>query len=250
MAQEEPTVLGVTTIMNQTPSQIPTQTPTPLPTLTPTSVIFSTPKNNYTIAIFGDSMIDTMGERLEYLEHSLKKKYPKTNFQLYNYGIGAQTVEQGVARLNSSLDYKDRHYPPLTQINPDIIILGSFAYNPFSPYNRDQHWLQLTKLTEEAKKITPNIYLLAEIAPLRSDFGKGPGGVNWETNTAWTHSGHIIEQLENVLGLSKTLNIPIIDAYTPSGGKKIYVNPHDGIHPSVAGHEFTADIITEKLIFN
>lgn len=220
-----------------------TPTPTPIPEK-PHS------KNSYSIAVYGDSMVDTMGERLEYLEHSLKRLYPRVHFKLYNYGIGSQNAEMGLGRWNSRLDYQDRHYPTISEVGPDIVIVGSFAYNPFSPYDRDRHWLGLTKLVQQAQTITSNVYMLAEISPLRGDFGKGPMGVNYDADTAYTHSGWIVEQLENVIGLSKSLNVPFIDVFNPSKGHPEYTNPSDGIHPSVSGHEFTADIIAKTLQLN
>jgi len=234
-------------------TQIPTRTSTPSIKPTPTPIRLS--KQSYTIAVFGDSMVDTMGERLEYLEHALKRKYPGVNFTLYNFGKGSENVEMGMTRIGSGLNYQDRHYPPLTEIRPDILIVGSFAYNPFSPYERDRHWLGLTKLVKQAQIIADKVYMLAEIAPLRSDFGKGPNGVNWDNNTSYVHSGHIIEQLENAVALSRNLNVPLIDAFdkTVNGdkeGNRSYVNPSDGIHPSVAGHEFTAELIASSLNLN
>lgn len=251
--QQQSAVLGESTILSSTPTPQPTVIPTPQPTSqpqpspTPEVPKIIPKKNDYKIAVFGDSMVDTMGERLEYLEHALKRKYPGVNFTLYNYGKGSENVEMGLDRLNSELHYQDRNYPALTQVKPDVLIIGSFAYNPFSPHIRDRHWIGLTKLIEQAKNISPAVYMLAEIAPLRDDFGRGPNGVNWDTNTAYEHSGHIIEQLENAANLAKNLNVPIIDVFHSSGGNKTYVNPSDGIHPSAAGHEFTAEKIAGSL---
>ena len=254
-------VLGVQTL-GETPS--PTTAPLPSPSLTstPLSIVSTTPqaptptyskphaKNNYKIAVYGDSMVDTMGERLEYLEHSLKKIYPNINFTLYNYGKGAENVEMGLDRWNNALNYQDRHYPSIVDFKPDIIVVGSFAYNPFSPYIRDLHWVGLTKLVKTAKTVTPNVYMLAEIIPLRNNFGKGPNGVNWDENTAYKHSGRIIEQLENVVSLSGNLNVLLINVFKQSIGRSGLTNPSDGIHPSVSGHEFTSDIIANTIQLN
>ncbi len=237
-----------------TPTQIPqpTSKPPPQPTVetpppTPSESVPIPVKKDYSIAVYGDSMVDTMGERLEYLEHALKSRYPGVNFTLYNFGKGSENVEIGLSRWGSPLNYQDRHYRPLTEIKPDILIIGSFAYNPFSPYDRNRHWVGLTKLVEQAKSVSPHVYMLAEIAPLRSNFGRGPNGVNWDETTAYTHSGHIIEQLENAVSLSKNLGVPLIDAYHGSRANPSYTNSSDGIHASVAGHEFTANLIATTL---
>lgn len=248
-ANNQEKVLGATeeATISPTPTIIVSPIPTPEPTTIP---LKPHSKNSYSIAIYGDSMVDTMGERLEYLEHSLKRLYPSVNFTLYNYGVGAQHVETGLGRWYSRLDYQDRHYPSITEVHPDIIVIGSFAYNPFSPYDRDRHWIGLTKLVQQTQTVSPNVYMLAEIAPLRSNFGKGPMGVNYDENTAYTHSGWIVEQLENAVGLAKTLHVSLIDAFNPSKGHPEYTNPSDGIHPSVSGHEFTADIIANTIQLN
>lgn len=236
--------LGPTITPTSEPTLIPTIEPTVIPTIEPTTNLT---KSSYTIAIFGDSMEDTMGDNLEYLSQSLKNKYPQTSFHFYNYGIGAENVEAGIARLSQELHYQSRNYPSLTSLKPDILIIGSFAYNPFAPYDRDRHWLKLSELVQNAKNISAKVYILAEIAPLRSNFGQGPNGVNWPADVAYTHSGHIIEQLENAVGLSRSLNVPLINAFYPSRDTTGYVNPSDGIHPSVSGHQFTADIITQTI---
>lgn len=211
-------------------------------------------KDNFKIAIFGDSMIDVMGDGLPYLEKALKKKYPEVEFTLYNYGMGAQNVDEGLNRFDKDYKYKTRSYSSLATLDADIIIVGSFAYNPFDPFDRDKHWLSLTRLVEKAKDTHADVYLLAEIAPLRSDFGRGPQGVNWERVTAYEHSGKIIKQLENAVGLSKNLNVILINTYEKSiisaktEGKREYVNLSDGIHQSIKGQEFMADEIANALV--
>ena len=239
-----PAVLGEQSVAETAPIAMPTAMPTAYP---------QPPKDEYSIAIYGDSMVDTMGERLEYFEHELTARYPGVTFHLYNYGVGSQNVYDGLKRWNKPLRYMDRDFSAITELKPDIIIVGSFAYNVLVPHDRNAHWLGYTELVQRAQKITPIVYMLAEIAPMRRGFGFGPNGVNWEPATAWSHTEKIIEQLENVLGLSRTLGVPLIDAYTPSlqegskEGRRELVNPSDNIHPSVEGHLFIAKIIADTV---
>lgn len=225
----------------------------PTPTLTPSPTPIILPKKSvYSIAIFGDSMVDTMGENLEYLEKVLTNKYPQTKFNLYNYGIGGQNVEQGLARFESSYVNRERHFPPLPALNPDILIIGSFAYNPFPTHDRNRHYALLKELLAKAKILSTRIYLLAEIAPLKIGFGKGKNGVNMPEEAANEQAIHIIEQLDDVINLSVSENIPLINVYYLSRidgtfGDPYYVNPDDGIHPSVPGHIFTAELIVQKI---
>lgn len=254
---EAPEVHGIatealpTTIPTNTPEPTQTPFPTSFPTSTPTPIVLS--KDLYTIALFGDSMIDSMGTDLSNLNDKLIKKYPKTRFSLYNYGISSENLDAANERFEHELHYSNKNYRSIPDIKPDVIILGSYAYNPFSPYDRDRHWVALTKLIRQAQKWSKNVYILAEMAPLGKDFGKGPNGVNWSDTARLIDSKHITEQLENAISLSKDLDIPLIDVYHnslipgTSTGQKKYVSSGDGIHPSVEGKELIAEKILQTL---
>lgn len=212
----------------------------------------TTKKKSYTIALIGDSMIDTMGENTEYLQASLSKKYPATTFHLYNYGIGAQNVQMGLDRFSSAFNNRERHYPSIPDLHPDIIIVGSFAYNPFFPHDKNRHYTVLTQLVKQAKTVTPAVYILVEIAPLRENFGKGQHGPNMTEDAAIRQALAITEQLDNAIAVGNSLGVPVINAYSPSKangnyGSGVYTNPDDGIHPSAAGHTFTANLIARTL---
>src|SRR3989344_6896937 len=243
--KEEESVKAVSTSVILSPAPELTLTPSPTPIIFPK-------KSSYSIAIFGDSMVDTMGENLEYLRDTLTNKYPQTAFNLYNYGIGGQNVELGLARFESPFTNRERQYPPLPVLNPDTLIIGSFAYNTFSTHDRNKHYTVLKELISKAKALSSEVYLMAEIAPLRTGFGKGKNGVNMPENTAHEHALHIIEQLDNAVNRSVSEKIPLINVYYESRidgkfGDPYYVNPGDGIHPSVAGYSLTAEAIVLKI---
>ena len=200
-------------------------------------------------------MVDTMGENLDYLQETLSNKYPQTKFKLYNYGVGGQNVEQGLARFEIPFTNRERRYTALPALNPDILIIGSFAYNPFSTHDRNKHYTLLKELISKAKNLSSQVYIMAEIAPLKTGFGKGKNGVNMLEKTAYEHALHIIEQLDNAVNLSVSEKVPLINAYYESRigeefGDPYYVNPDDGIHPSVAGHSLTAETIVLKIKLN
>ena len=89
ISSDEKSVKGVySPIAAESPTLTPALTPSPIPLSTPILTPIILKKTSYSIAIFGDSMVDTMGEKLEYLQETLGKKYPQTKFDLYNYGVG------------------------------------------------------------------------------------------------------------------------------------------------------------------
>lgn len=223
----------------------------PSPKLTP-SPKPSPEKSSYTIAAFGDSMVDTMGENLDYLDKAMMGRYPTTKFKFYNYGIGSQNVIEADKRFNLPFIYQTRNYPAIDQIKADIIIVSSFAYNPLSPYDKKTYSSGLTNLIKKSQATKAKVYLLAEIAPIKEGFGKGIGGVNWGEEETKTQVKNILEQLQEAIRLSKTLNVPLIDVFTKSQidgkyGDKTYVGTHDRIHPSIEGEIFMADIIADTL---
>ncbi len=230
------------------PSASQSATPKATPATNSAITLKQPNKASYTIAAFGDSMVDTMGENLDYLEKNLKTKYPKTTFKMYNYGIGSQNIVEGSNRFHNPFSYKTRNYPPIDQINPDIIILGSFSYNPLTPHDRTIHKQKLESLINEARQTKAQVYVLAEIAPLRSGFGRGPGGIDWQEEMIQTQVEHILEQLDDTVSTANSQNVYLINAYKASRtdgryGNRIYVSSHDGIHPSIEGQIFVANQI-------
>ena len=110
----------------------------------------------------------------------------------------------------------------------------------------------LNNLVAQAKATGEQVYLLAEIAPLENNFGKGPHGVNWPPELANPQAAHIVEQIQNAISLAAATNTPIVNAYHesilgPKFGNPTYVNSDDGIHPSVQGHVLTANLIAKVL---
>ncbi len=242
-------ILGEKTQTNPSPASsinaFVTITPKPTASPTPSPEIMLS-KSTYSIALYGDSMIDTIGD-MKYLNEALKKKYPKTTFNLYNYGIGAQNVKQGFERLNLNFSYQDRSYDAITKIKADVIILGTFAYNPFDPHSISTYKNYLIPLLTQLKATGSQVYLLLEVAPLGENFGKGPQGINWPQDLTIKQSQHIEEQLLVAKSTAQSLNIPVIDVYSKTKGKSTYTSKDDGIHPSYDGHIFTANLIAQTI---
>lgn len=251
---EKPLTLGETRTAVVV-SPVPTVTPLPSPSLEPRPKVSPRPspnKSSYIISAFGDSMVDTMGENLDYLDKSMMARYPTTRFKFYNYGVGSQNVIEASSRFSKPLVYKDRNYPAIDKINADIIVVSSFAYNPLSPYDKNAYLDGLKEVIKKAKSTGAKVYLFTEIAPLREGFGKGVGGVNWSESQTKTHVGYIFQNLDSAVNLAGEMKIPLINAYKESQtdgkyGNKIYIGTHDGIHPSIEGEIFMADVIAETL---
>jgi len=230
---------------------IDTVIPSATPSATPQVAIKT---GSLTIAFLGDSMVDTMGEGLPYIEKELKKDYPGFQFNLLNYGAGGTNIEYGIQRITQDYEYLGKKIPALVKTNPDIVVVESFAYNPWGAdqSDLDRHWLAMAKIVDLLKSQTnAKILFLATIAPNKANFGVGPGGVNWDKDISYLHAAKIEKYIDNTIKFAKSQGYAYIDAYTPSivsgDGNLTYINPGDHIHPSVLGCQFIARLIALKL---
>jgi hypothetical protein len=207
------------------------------------------------IAVFGDSMTDLMGTNLPYLEKELKKYYPKADFRLFNYGIGAQNIEHGLARLDKPYQYKDRSYPALTDADLDLIIIDPFVYNPFSRREGElnKHWSLLAEMVSKLEQeSSAQIMVLATIAPNRNWFGQGENGINWDRQTSWKHAERINKYLVNSIRFAGSAGLPLINVYEQTlsaagEGDLSYINQGDHIHQNEAGNKLISSLTAEKI---
>jgi hypothetical protein len=218
-----------------------------------------TRKDNIKIALLGDSMTDTLGPDAIPLRDALKNIYPKTNFTIINNGVGGTNSDYGLLRVTQSYNYLGNHIPSLISTNPDLVIIESFGYNPFS-YDigaLDHEWLTLDAIVKTIKHDLPEtkIMMASTIAPNSNVFGDGAAGLKFSHQDKVERTTNIKKYLENALRYAKSQNIPAADAYHPSldasaNGKIEYINPGDHIHYSDTGREFYCQILARTIIEN
>ncbi len=206
-------------------------------------------KSQYSIALVGDSMIDTLDSHLPLLKEKLSEQYD-ADFKIYNYGVGAETVETGLERFDQALEYKKRSYPPLSELQPDIIVIGSFAYNPFAAHDVNRYWLTMAQLIEQAQTTQADVYLLAEVAPVEEKFAVG--SLDWTVEERCVHAQKIVDQFNSFTALSKSLDIPLIDVYSQTQeeegfGSGEYTSDSDHIHANEEGKKLAINEIVKAL---
>ncbi len=208
-----------------------------------------------TVIVLGDSMIDTLQPGLPQLESALKKLYPHKRFNIVNYGVGASNIEYALFRLTNDYQYLDQKYPSLISLNPDIVVIESFAYNNFgnSPEGIDRQWLGLGAVTTVIKEKLPQskIVLAATIAPNSIIFGNGIPGVQFSALEKIEKTKTVKLYLQNLVNFATSQSFPLANAYHPSlengEGKKEYINPNDGLHPSGPGGEFFCQAVAQTI---
>ena len=223
----------------------------PTPTLTPKP----TRKNVFTIAVLGDSMVDTLGPGVPHLKDRLSKLYPGIIFNILNYGVGAENIDSGISRLTNNYTYLGEAKSSLVSQHPDIVIVESFGYNPFvDPASElDRHWLAMAKIIDVLKDSMPGVKIViaATIAPNATIFGDGV--LNWNATEKSEKVVRVKSYLENAIKFAKSQGLPLANAYSPSlqadgNGKPGYINPGDHIHYSDAGRELFAEKVTSTIV--
>lgn len=222
-----------------------------LPTATPSPTVFPIPTakpvikrtRGATIVLFGDSMIQTMGEATT-LKNYFEEEYQDLQVKIVNLGVGATTAEDGLRRVQTIIDSK-----------PDIVILESFSYNHLSKDEAGllRHKEVLAEIISSLKQSgISKMVILTTIAPVELYAQDASESADWSPDFRREEADWIKRYLENSAEFANLQKLPLVNAYkaslTEDGyGKAFYVNPKDDIHPSDAGHDFVSWLLFEKL---
>ena len=212
-----------------------------------------TRKSSYTIAVLGDSMVDTLGPGVPHLASALKQTFPQTEFTIYNYGVGGTNIDYGLQRLTSDYLYLDSPVPALVNRHPDIVVVESFGYNPYSfdEGALDKHWLALAKIVDTLKSRIPNVKIViaATIAPDATTFGDGSAGLSFTPEDKRKRTDVIKQYLDSTVRFAQSQNLPLADAYHPTlNAPAKYINGGDHIHPSEEGKQLFAQKVTDAIL--
>lgn len=218
-----------------------------------------TKKPHYTIAFLGDSMIDTLGSDLRLVNDELVRVYPETDFILLNYGVGGENIISGLERVTRDTVYLGFPRPALILTHPDVVVIESFAYNPFSfdVGALEQHWLSLAYIVDAIKANIPKakVIISATIAPNSRTFGDGASGLSFSEIDKWQRTQTIKSYLDNAIKFAKSEGLPLADVYHASidangDGKELYVSPGDHIHYSDLGRQLFARTVVNTIVNN
>jgi hypothetical protein len=216
-----------------------------------------TVKKNITIALLGDSMIDTLGSDLTFLKNDLALIYPNTKFTFYNYGVGATNISYGLERLTHDYVYLGNQVPALISRQPDIVVVESFAYNPLSDdqSSYDEYWLTLAHIVTLLKSSLPStkIIIAATIAPNSRVFGDGAPAISFDSQDKVNRTNVIKKYLENAIAFARSQKLPLADVYHSSldgsgNGTLNLINPGDHIHYSDAGRKLFSEKVARTIV--
>lgn len=219
--------------------------------------LVSTQSGKVTIAVVGDSMIDTLQRDLPQLKILLAQAFPNIDFTLINHGVGATDIEYGLNRLTNAYAYLGTEYPSVVSQNPDIVVIESHAYNPWSNSqgDLDRQWLTIAKMIDTLRSHLPNVQvvLAATIAPHSKTFADG--SINFDEKAKQDKVKTIRSYLQNIVNFANSQKLPLADAYHASfdeagDGDKKFIDPADHIHPSGPGGYLFAQKIVDTIVEN
>ncbi|MFA5894541.1 MAG: SGNH/GDSL hydrolase family protein [Candidatus Shapirobacteria bacterium] len=208
-----------------------------------------------TIALLGDSMIDTLGPDVTTLHQSLTKQFPNRSFNLLNYGVGSKDIESGLSRLTQGYDYNGKHFESLVSTNPDIVVVESFAYNNFGNTQAgiDRHWLALGAITTTIKQKLPKakIVIAATIAPNSIVYGNGIKDLHLTSLEKIEKANTTKLYLQNAINYATSQGYPLANTYQASlsgnDGQRQYISSTDNLHPSAIGAALFSDTVVETI---
>lgn len=208
-----------------------------------------------TIALLGDSMIDTLGPNVAALNQSLARQFPSRSFDILNYGVGSRDIEYGLYRLTNSYEYLGKHIDSLVSTNPDIVVVESFAYNNFgnSQQGIDRHWLALGAITTTIKQKLPKakIIIATTIAPNSIVYGNGIKNLHLTSLEKIEKANTTKLYLQNAINYATSQGFPLANAYQASlsgnDGQRQYISSIDNLHPSASGASLFSDTIVETI---
>jgi lysophospholipase L1-like esterase len=215
----------------------------------------------FKIVALGDSMTDTSGEGCPLLRAELEKHYPGRKFDIYNYGVGGTRVGYGLWRLTHDYEFKDKKYEALVKLNPNIVLVESFAYNNGSDGPREDglpHFRKMHRQIVETLKQKTNakIVYVVTIAPDTKHFLESvPNFINTPVSIRKWMAEDRKMYLEETIKIAHELGFPLVNVYqasldaakqgTPLGS---WINPKDWIHPGEAGQQFIAENIVKIFV--
>jgi len=211
-----------------------------------------------TIAVLGDSMVDTLGKDIPSLETALSQYFPNHKFKIINYGVGASNIEYALFRLQNDYQYNGQNYPSLLSLKPDIIVVESFAYNNFgnTQAGYDRQWQALSNITSTIEKDLPNakIILAATIAPNPLNFASGIKDIHLTSLEKVEKTKTIKIYLQNLVNFATSQKYPLANVYNLSlkngQGLPELISKTDNLHPSSLGAQLFSDTLAKTLSDN
>ena len=209
-------------------------------------------KGSYKIAVVGDSMVATLGD-MKGLNNELKALFPNATFKIVNAGAASTTIDYGLYRLTNSYNYLGEEKPSILSLNPDIIVIESFAYNHGDDTLGDlnHQWLTIAEMIKKIKEVSPQtkIILATTIAPHCPTYTDG--SANLPPERKWKECKTVKKYLQNMTDFARSQNYPLADSYQASlnaqgEGKKEFI-ANDNIHPSDKGGKLFAESVAQKI---
>ena len=209
-------------------------------------------KEVYRIDMVGDSMTHALGihggKLSEYLNMLYQSIPGHQHIIIDNYAIGSKNILDLHNQMTQKLTSDGLTLAPLVSMQPDVILIESFGYNPLSQFGLIDGQKKQTQVLDDTMKFLkttlPNtaIVFVATIAPNKETYAQNENQGSAVSDRE-AQAQERMAYIKNHMAYAASHNIPVIDIYDKSltkdgDGNMTYINPTDHIHPSFAGIDF------------
>jgi len=217
-------------------------------------------KKSIRIIATGDSMTDTAGEGCPALAKELANAFPDREFEIINQGVGGTRVGYGLWRLTNDYEHNEKQCKALVSLDPDLVLVESFAYNNGSDGPRDggiAHFRDMHFKIIDTIRTRTNAEIIAvvTVAPDPEHFVESVPNFKYTPVAIrrWM-AGDRVAYLEEMIKIAHELELPLANVYqatldaqstgTPLGD---FIRDDDCIHPNEKAHELSAQLILEAI---
>ena len=211
----------------------------------------------YRIALLGDGIFATWNDCREF-HNELKRLYPRTDFELLNFGRVGSRVGYGMHRVSKGWERDGVRVPPLSFDDPHIVVVESFAYTQRQdgPEGLTEYRDALRAVWDEIEATTraKRVFCIAP-PPVRDRFAEG---VLELVNTSKALRARMADDVRLYLDEARRIahdeNWPLADTCADVDNRikngespRRFVDGTDNIHPSRYGFEALAAVIVQVL---
>ena len=214
--------------------------------------------NDFSLALLGDGVLHRWGAECVELRTELERLYSQSNFHIHNHGLTNSRVGNGLWRLTADYEKDGEKVRHLSFVNPDIIVVESFAYTQFwdGPEGLSEYRDLLRRIWDEIERTTSakRLFCVAP-APPRDKFLEGAR--NFQNTSKAQRSRFadgVLMYLNEARSIAEDEGWLVADAQSEvaklvDGGESArrFVDGHDNFHLSKRGLETLAKMIVRGL---
>jgi lysophospholipase L1-like esterase len=217
--------------------------------------------SSLSVCVLGDSIVENWGPGCPSLLAALRHQYSQVEFEVFNHGVALSRVGNALHRVSQEFRDAQGLQPSVASRDPLVVVVESMAYSHRSdgPEGMAEYRDLLRRIADEVRSTTGAHFLFCLAPPphrerfLENDFLHR----NTSKATRQRFADDVRLYLDEARRIAQDEMWPIADV--PAEVEKVITagqNPRrltdqsDSFHPSLAGYELMASVITRAIDFH